>query len=98
MVIENYRVWAKSGNMNEAQAGARSTTLFDTVAIYLAMGHDLLETENIGIRVTDDGRTVIDGKAKKISCAMKWKNLDAFEKFLVERLTKPLAVAEANGV
>jgi len=48
--------------------------------------------------VTDDGRTVIDGKAKKISCAMKWKNLDAFEKFLVERLTKPIAVAEANGV
>ena len=96
-VIENYRVWAKSGNINEAQAGSRSSTLFDTVAIYLAMRHDLLETENLGIRVTDDGRTRIDGNAKKISCAMKWKNLDAFEKLLVERLTSPVGPADANG-
>ncbi len=95
-VIENYRVWAKSGNMNEAQAGSRSSTLFDTVAIYLAMSHDLLEMENLGIRVTDDGCTVIDDKAKKINCAMKWKNLDAFEDFLVERLTSPAIPAPAS--
>ena len=66
-IIENYYVWTKSGNMNETQVGSRSSTLFDTVAIYLAMSHDLLEMENLGIRVTDDGRTVIDGKAKKIN-------------------------------
>ena len=96
-VIENYRVWAKSGNINEAQAGARSTTLFDTVAIYLAMSHDLLETENLGISVTDDGRTVIDGKGKKINCAMKWKNLNDFENFLVERLTTSVGAADANS-
>ena len=95
-VIENYRVWAKSGNINEAQAGTRSTTLFDTVAVYLAMSHDLLETETIGIRVTDDGRTVIDNKAKKINCAMKWKDLSAFESFLVERLTSPAIPAPAS--
>ena len=96
-VIENYRVWAKSGNMNEAQTGARSSTLFDTVAVYLAMSRDLVEMENLGIRVTDDGRTVIDGKAKKINCAMKWKNLDAFEKLLVERLTTTVGPADANS-
>jgi inosine-uridine nucleoside N-ribohydrolase len=96
-VIENYRAWAKSGNMNPAQADARSTTLFDTVAIYLTMNHELLEMENLGIRVTNDGMTVIDGKAKKINCAMRWKNLDAFEEFFVERLTKPLA-ADANSL
>ena len=90
-------MWAKSGNINEAQVDSRSSTLFDTVAIYLAMRHDLLETENLGIRVTDDGRTRIDGNAKKISCAMKWKNLDAFEKLLVERLTSPVGPADANG-
>jgi inosine-uridine nucleoside N-ribohydrolase len=95
-VIENYRVWAKSGNINEAQAGTRSTTLFDTVAVYLAMSHDLLETETIGIRVTDDGRTVIDNKAKKINCAMKWTDLSAFESFLVERLTSPAIPAPAS--
>jgi inosine-uridine nucleoside N-ribohydrolase len=89
-VIENYRVWAKSGDVNEAEVNVKSTTLFDTVAIYLAMRSDLLEMENLGIRVTDDGRTVIDEKAKKINCATKWQNLDAFEDFLIERLTRPV--------
>jgi len=94
-VIENYRVWAKSGDVNEAQVSVKSTTLFDTVAIYLAMRSDLLEMENLGIRVTDDGRTAIDEKAKKINCALKWKNLDAFEDLLVERLTGPVVTTDA---
>ncbi len=95
-VIENYRVWLKSGKMNVAQAGSRSSTLFDTVAIYLAMKRDLLEMETLGIRVTDDGHTVIDNNAKKINCAMQWKNLGAFESFLAERLTTPIASADTN--
>lgn len=94
-VIENYRVWAKSGGMNEAEVNVKSTTLFDTVAVYLAIKNDLLEMENLGIRVTDDGRTVIDEKAKKINCALKWKNLGAFEDLLVERLTSPVGTADA---
>ena len=65
MVIENYRVWSKSGNMNEAQVDSRSSTLFDTVAIYLAMKRDFVEMEKLGIRVTNDGYTAIDGKAKE---------------------------------
>lgn len=97
-VIENYRIWAKSGNINEAQVGSRSTTLFDTVAVYLATSHDLLETESIGIRVTDDGHTVIDNKAKRINCAMKWKDLSAFESFLVERLTAPAIPAPTSNL
>jgi inosine-uridine nucleoside N-ribohydrolase len=96
-VIENYRVWTKSGNMNEAQAGSRSSTLFDTVAIYLAMKRDLVEMVKLGIRVTDDGYTVIDGKAKKINCAMKWKNLGAFEDLLVGRLISPVSPADSNS-
>jgi inosine-uridine nucleoside N-ribohydrolase len=96
-VIENYRVWLKSGNMNEAQAGSRSTTLFDTVAIYLATNHDLLEMEKLGICITDDGYTAIDNKAKKVNCAMEWKNLGAFETFLASRLTRPVDAADANN-
>jgi inosine-uridine nucleoside N-ribohydrolase len=87
-LIENYRVWAKRNGMNPRQVDTGSTTLFDTVAIYLAMTSDLVEMEKLGIRVTDDGYMVIDDKAKKINCATKWKNLDGFEDFLVERLTK----------
>jgi formylglycine-generating enzyme required for sulfatase activity len=87
VLMENYRVW--SGN-NFELTNARSSVLFDTVAIYLAMGTDLVEMESLGIRVTDDGYTVIDEKAKKINCAMKWKNLDAFENLLIERITNPI--------
>ena len=42
--------------------------------------------EEIGVRVTDDGFTVPDEKARKINCAMEWKNLQAFENFLTDRL------------
>jgi hypothetical protein len=101
-LIENYRVWKKKGlldkneGLSEAEIDRRvadkvnssSTTLFDTVAIYLAMSTDLVKMERLGIRVTDDGYTVIDDKAKVINCATEWKDLGAFEDYLVRRLTK----------
>ncbi len=80
-VIENYNIWAK-GTPNE------SSVLFDTVAIYLAFSKELLVMEELGIRVTDDGYTVIDDNAKKINCATSWKDLSAYEDFLVSRLTR----------
>jgi inosine-uridine nucleoside N-ribohydrolase len=97
MIIENYRAWTKSGNMNEAQVESRSSTLFDTVAVYLAMKHDFVTMEKLGIHVTDDGYTAIDNNAKKINCATSWKNLGAYEDFLVERLTTPVSAADANS-
>jgi len=51
------------------------------------MSEELVEMENLGIRVTGDGHTVIDDGAKQIRCATKWKSLDGFEDFLVRRLT-----------
>ncbi len=87
-VIENYRAWARATKMNPADVEKASTTLFDTVAIYLAMSEELCEMEDLGIRVTDDGYTVIDEDAKTVRCATGWKNLEAFENFLVERLVK----------
>jgi len=101
-LIENYRAWQRqrvadeNKGLSEAEAIKRadqkintsSTTLFDTVAIYLAMSTDLAKMEKLGIRVTDDGFTRIDEKAKIINCATEWKDLGAFEDFLVDRLTK----------
>jgi inosine-uridine nucleoside N-ribohydrolase len=80
-VIENYNIWAKG-------TPDRSSVLFDTVAVYLSFSEELLSMEKLGIRVTDDGYTVEDKNAKVINCAMDWKDLSAFEDFLVERLTK----------
>ena len=101
-LIENYRAWykypivQKNKDLSEAEANKRvdekvnssSTTLFDTVGIYLAMSTELVQMEKLPIKVTDDGYTRIDEKAKVINCATEWKDLSAFEDFLVERLTK----------
>jgi hypothetical protein len=32
----------------------------------------------------------IDGKARKINCATDWKDLSAYEDFLVRRYTQPV--------
>jgi hypothetical protein len=73
--------------VGEFDPGATSSILFDTVTIYLAFSEELLEMENLGIRVTDDGYTIIDDSMKRINCAMGWKDLPAFECFLVQRLS-----------
>jgi inosine-uridine nucleoside N-ribohydrolase len=85
-VIENYRVWA-AGLKQADKADKESSTLFDTVAAYLSFSRELLKTERLGIRVTDGGMTVIDPAAKVMSVATEWKDMAAFEDFLVQRLT-----------
>ena len=101
-LLENYRAWYRQGlvdehkDLSEAELNKRvdqklnssSTTLFDTVAAYLAMSTDLVKMEKLPIRVTDDGYTRIEQGAKVINCATEWKDLGAFEDFLVGRLTK----------
>lgn len=101
-LIDNYRAWYKQGILNSKkdlseeevnkrvnqQINSRSTTLFDTVGIYLGMTEKLVKMEKLGITVTDEGYTKIDKNAKVINCATEWKDLSAFEDFLVERLTK----------
>ncbi len=99
-LIENYRAWYKQGIRNkdlseeelkkrvDQQINSRSTTLFDTVGIYLGMTEKLVKMEKLGINVTDDGYTRIDKNAKVINCATEWKDLGGFEDFLVDRLIK----------
>lgn len=88
-LIENYRIWAEHVTwVRGLDASAYSSTLFDTVAVYLAFSEELLVIEELSIRVTDDGYTLIDETtAKVIRCATAWKDLDAFEDLLVARLT-----------
>ena len=100
-LMENYRAWytepiAKDKKLSEDEIARRvnekvnssSTTLFDTVAIYLGMSTDLVKIEELKVKVTDDGYTRIDEGGKVINCATEWKDLGVFEDFLVERLTK----------
>ena len=85
-VIKNYRIWNKA---NGGQAGAPddySSTLFDTVAVYLAFSQDFCKMERLGLRVTDDGFTLIDSQAKLLNVAASWQNFDGFRDLLAERL------------
>ena len=84
-IIANYRIWSPN-NKNQGAPEKSSTTLFDTVAVYLAFATELCRMERLGIRVTDDGYTRIDDQAKMMAVATEWKSLDAFKDLLTNRL------------
>ena len=89
-LIENYSLWLKKKSWYKESKDKeikQSSTLFDTVAVYLVFAQDLCEMETLPIRVTDDGNTVIDDSAKKMNVATKWKDLEKFEDLLIERLS-----------
>jgi len=89
-LVDNYRLWCRSQEWCAKDAehvAAKSSTLFDTVAVYLASARDLVNTEPIGVRVTDEGMTVPDGSGRPWTWATEWRSLEDFEDLLVERLT-----------
>jgi hypothetical protein len=55
-------------------------------SLYLAISEDLLHMENLGVRFTDDGYTIVGENAKTVHCATGWKYLVAFEDLLFIRL------------
>ena len=85
-VIANYRAWANALGQPEL-AERRSTTLFDTVAVYLAWTEDLLEMESIRLAVRDDGLTYESPDGREVNAAMNWRDLPAFRELLIHRLT-----------
>ncbi len=88
-LMENYRLWLPGAPyIPEGTDPAKiSTTLFDTVAVYLAAEEDLVEMRELPLRVTDDGYTVIDTEnGRPVNCAVAWKDLEAFKR----RLTRTL--------
>jgi hypothetical protein len=93
-VIENYRLWCRTKDWCRKDAehvASKSSTLFDAVAVYLAISRDLVKTEALGVRVTDEGMTVPDPAARPLDWATDWKDLDAFEEWLAARMAGPPA-------
>jgi quinoprotein glucose dehydrogenase len=87
-IITNYRLWlVNQPALAPDMADQHSSTLFDPVAVYLAMDQDFCVMEKLNLRVTDDGFTVIDPQARPVNVAKQWKDLGSFEDFLVERLS-----------
>ena len=88
-LIENYEAWLPGASYMDPDTDPSkiSSTLFDTVAVYLAAEQDLVEMQDLSLRVTDDGYTVIDEvDGRIVHCATSWKDLPAFEKKLTEIL------------
>jgi inosine-uridine nucleoside N-ribohydrolase len=89
-VMENHFVWCEKVKdwpiLSEMDPQIQSSLLYDTVAVYLAFSESLLEMEQLSIIVTDDGKTMVDNSGQMVNCAMNWKDQDAFEQLLTERL------------
>jgi len=91
-VIDAYRAWCPRQEWcakDPEFVTAKSSTLFDTVAVYLAISRDLVKTETTGVRVTDEGMTVPDPAARPVTWATEWATLDAYEEWLATRLAGP---------
>lgn len=86
-LIENYCIWAPRATwMNCDFFAVRSTTLFDSVAVYLAYDELLVETETVRFKITDDGYTLRDETGPAARVALRWKDRRNFERDLVHRL------------
>lgn len=88
-LMENYAAWLPNAPYMDPATDHRtvSSTLFDTVAVYLAAERDLVQMERLPLRITDDGYTVIDAdNGRPVDCAVAWQDLDAFRDLLVTTL------------
>ncbi len=99
-LLESYRLWCPRADWCAGDARnvtSQSTTLFDTVAVYLAFGQQLLNVETLGVRVGDDGMTRLAPEARPLAWATSWKDRDAFEDLLAARLSGPPAPAASEA-
>jgi inosine-uridine nucleoside N-ribohydrolase len=89
-LYENYKVWVEEGK-HKVDPNSRSTTLFDTVAVYLSISNDFCKMEDLRLRVDQRGYTVIDKsspEARLVSTATEWKDLPAYKEWIINRLLK----------
>ena len=50
------------------------------------VSEELLEMETHPITITDNAMSIINEQGKKVRCALKWKDQDAFEQLVADRL------------
>ena len=88
-MLDNYRIWSHKPKLNDLKA---SSTLFDTVAVYLALPGEkpLCTMENLSLSVTDAGVTAIDPAGRPFSVATAWQSLDGYYDWIVSTLACPV--------
>lgn len=88
-LMENYKVFLPGAPYVDPSTDPSqiSTTLFDTLAVYLTYAEDLVHMEELPLSVTDEGATVIDAEnGRPVRCAMRWRDQDEFERMLTRLL------------
>jgi inosine-uridine nucleoside N-ribohydrolase len=85
-LIENYRIWCRHTEAYSTAAQTRSSVLFDTVAVYLALAQGLCTIDQLHVQVTDDGFTRVNPKGRVMDVATAWRDLEAYKDWLVTRL------------
>jgi inosine-uridine nucleoside N-ribohydrolase len=93
-LVDAFGVWCRNRDWcakDKGYVAEKSSTLFDTVAVYLAVSQELVTTETLGVRVTDEGMTLPDPAARPLTWAVEWKDLDGYEEWLTRRLVGPVA-------
>lgn len=86
-LLKNYDIWSKEVTWFKVDyVEFQSTTLFDTVAVYLAYNKDFVRLESLKLSVREDGLTYLDPDGIEIQAALDWHNLDAFYDHLLARL------------
>jgi inosine-uridine nucleoside N-ribohydrolase len=87
-LIENYRIWSKHVGWAKVDANRQSSTLFDPLAVGLARQPGFCVIEPVPLEVTDDGFTRRRAGAKPVNAALRWKDREGFEDWLVSKLTR----------
>lgn len=88
-IMGNYRAWAANREgVNPNLPDEMSSTLFDCVAVYLAIDTALCEMETVPLQVTDAGFTKVDPQGTKVSAAVRWKKPEAFYDWMTARLDR----------
>jgi inosine-uridine nucleoside N-ribohydrolase len=84
LILENYEIWAWPKQIT--QYPIKSSVLYDTVAIYLAITTENIELEELGIAIDRKGRMKINKKIPVTKCAVRWQNQAQYHTWLVNRL------------
>ena len=90
ILMENYQAWLPKASWLSPKPdfNSASSTLFDTLAVHLTYSERFLIMEDLPLKVTDEGYTVLDEiNGRFVRCAVGWKDQSAFEDELVDILT-----------
>lgn len=83
LIMENYALWDRfyeNGKIEQA-----SSVLFDTVAVHMAYSDDYLTMETLRLEIDDEGYMRETAAGKDVTCAVDWRDRDAFADLLVAR-------------